>query len=532
MKRSVLAAFVVLSGLVFVGCATDSTTVLGDVGGGDVTADPGTTADVTITGDGVEKDSVTPADTVQPGDTAQPCSLGAAECLDDHTVRICKAGGVWSQFACPEGELCIAGDCAEGVCVPNALRCKDEHTVEICAADASAWADFKVCADNEVCIEGACVAALCAPGEKACAGTTVLTCAADGSSWDEEPCPGDAVCFDGACLECVYDEHCDEGLVCDKGACVPPALKVLTTQLPHATKGQAYQSPLEATGGDGTYTWSTADDLPAGVTLSAEGSLAGTPTEAGDFPFTAKVTDGSGQQATGELTLSVVDLSGSNLVITTGSPLPQATEGEPYSTVLKATGGTEPYGWFIIGGALPAGLNMVSTGELAGTPTEIGTFNFTVRVVDAATPVGFAAKDFALTVKVAPLEIVADQIYDVWIAKIVILPMLTIVPGIPLPYNQQLQAKGGLKPYHWSEYDVPGIDWLLPKAGVPAGLTLGEDGKLSGSVTDTSLVMELSIPFTQIKLTGFFFGAKVVDSNNPQDSDTGLFLIPTLPVAL
>jgi hypothetical protein len=109
--------------------------------------------------------------------------------------------------------------------------------------------------------------------------------------------------------------------------------------------------------------------------------------------------------------------------------------------------------------------------------------------------------------------------------------MLTIVPGIPLPYNQQLQAKGGLKPYHWSETDIPGLDWLLPKAGIPTGLSLAEDGSLSGSVTDTSLVMELSIPFTQIKLTGFFFSAKVDDSQAPADSDQALFLIPTLPVA-
>jgi len=514
-----------LLSLLAVACATDATTVLDDTGAGDTVDDVGQNSDISIQNDQVEKD------TPPTEDTGTLCSLGTAECVDDDTVRICKAGGTWSEFDCGEGELCIAGDCTPGVCVPNALRCKDEVTVEICAPDASAWGVFKTCADDEVCIEGECVKALCAPGEKACAGATVLTCADDGTSWLEEPCAEGSVCFDGACLECVYDEHCDAGLVCDKGAW-PPALKVVTTVLPHAIRGQAYEATVEATGGDGAYAWSLASgDLPAGIELAADGTLAGTPTEAGDFPIEVKVTDGGSRTATGALTVSVIETMGSTLVITTGSPLPQATEGEPYSATLKATGGEEPYGWFIIGGALPAGLNVLSTGEITGIPTEIGTFDFTVRVVDAATPVGFAAKDFALTVKVAPLEIVADQIYDVWIAKIVILPMLTIVPGIPLPYNQQLQAKGGLKPYHWSEYDVPGIDWLLPKAGIPTGLTLGEDGKLSGSVTDTSLVMELKIPFTQISLTGFFFGAKVVDSNDPTDSDTGLFLIPTLPVA-
>lgn len=528
MNRLLLLAG--LLSLLVVGCATDATTIIADTGAGDTVEDLGPNPDISIQDGVVEKD--TGKDTGPGDDTAEPCSLGTAECVDADTVRICKAGGTWSEFDCGEGELCIAGDCAEGVCVPDALRCKDEHTVEICAPDASAWTDFKTCADDEVCIGGSCVKALCVPDEKACAGTTVLTCADDGTSWLEEPCPEGSVCFDGACLACVYDEHCDAGLVCDKGNCVPPALQVLTTMLPYGTRGQAYAAELEATGGDGAYTWSLASgDLPAGIDLGEDGNLAGTPTEAGDFPLEVQVTDGLGAKASEALTLSVIETMGSTLVITTGSPLPQATEGELYSATLKATGGQEPYGWFIIGGALPAGLNVLSTGEITGIPTEIGVFDFTVRVVDAATPVGFAAKDFALTVKVAPLEIVADQIYDVWIAKIVILPMLTIIPGIPLPYNQQLKAKGGLKPYHWSESDIPGLDWLLPKAGIPTGLTLGADGKISGSVTDTSLVMELKIPFTQISLTGFFFGAKVVDSNDPQDSDTGLFLIPTLPVA-
>lgn len=544
--EATLKRFVLLIGLLSLlvaACATDATTILTDLGVGDTVTDQGENPDISINTDGTENDGagkdLGPTDDPGPvedtgpvEDVGAPCSLGTAECLDDDTVRICKAGGTWSEFDCAEGELCIEGDCVPRVCVPNALRCKDAKAIEICASDASAWAEFKTCGADEVCIEGACVKGVCSPGEKACAGATVLTCADDGTSWLEQACAEGSVCFDGACLECVYDEHCDEGLVCNKGVCEAPALVVLTSLLPHGTKGAAYQAALEASGGDGDYSWALASgDLPAGVDLSEAGVLAGTPGEAGDFPIDVQVTDGAGQQATRELTLSVIETTGSTLTITTGSPLPTATEGEFYSTTLKATGGTAPYGWFILGGALPAGLNVFSTGEITGIPTEIGTFDFTVRVVDAATPVGFAAKDFKLTIKVAPLEIVADQIYDVWIAKIVILPMLTIIPGIPLPYNQQLQAKGGLKPYHWSEYDIPGIDWLLPKAGLPAGLTLGEDGKISGSVTDVNEVMELSIPFTQIKLTGFFFGARVVDSNDPQDNDTGLFLIPTLPVA-
>jgi hypothetical protein len=47
---------------------------------------------------------------------------------------------------------------------------------------------------------------------------------------------------------------------------------------------------LQATGGTGPYTWS-AVGLPAGVTVSPSGHVAGTPTVAGAFDVTATVTD-------------------------------------------------------------------------------------------------------------------------------------------------------------------------------------------------------------------------------------------------
>jgi hypothetical protein len=50
-------------------------------------------------------------------------------------------------------------------------------------------------------------------------------------------------------------------------------------------------------------------------------------------------------------------------------------------------------------------LRAYAGGRLAGTPTEIGTFRFTLRAVDASTPPAFTEKAFELTVSVAPLEI-------------------------------------------------------------------------------------------------------------------------------
>jgi hypothetical protein len=207
-------------------------------------------------------------------------------------------------------------------------------------------------------------------------------------------------------------------------------------------------------------------------------------------------------------------------------------EGESYKQNLNAVGGVKPYGWLIKNGNLPAGLILESSGTVSGIPSQIGDFTFNIKVVDDDSPPGVDSKEFKLNVKVAPLEITADTIYNVYIAKIVILPMITIIEGFPIPYNTQLTAKGGLKPYHWTEQKIPGmLNFLIPKSGIPAGLTLDDDGKLHGSVTSTADVIEVSIPMTQIKLKGFFFMGEVKDSQNPADSDNGIFLIPTIPLS-
>ena len=67
------------------------------------------------------------------------------------------------------------------------------------------------------------------------------------------------------------------------------------------------------------------------------------------------------------------------------SPKSFATLDNPYSnTRFRALGGKPPYAWST-SGLLPPGLSQnAQTGAITGTPTQQGTFDFTVKVTDAA----------------------------------------------------------------------------------------------------------------------------------------------------
>ncbi|WP_432906292.1 fibronectin type III domain-containing protein [Micromonospora matsumotoense] len=145
--------------------------------------------------------------------------------------------------------------------------------------------------------------------------------------------------------------------------------------------GAAYSYQLTVTGGTGPFTWAvSAGTLPPGLTLNpTTGLLSGTPTTAGSFPFTIRVTDASSLTATQAVTIAIATAP-----TLTFPPPPPGKAYDAYSYQLTVTGGTGPFTWAVSAGTLPPGLTLnPTTGLLSGTPTTAGSFPSTIRVTDA-----------------------------------------------------------------------------------------------------------------------------------------------------
>ncbi|KVP75433.1 hypothetical protein WJ96_06905 [Burkholderia ubonensis] len=185
---------------------------------------------------------------------------------------------------------------------------------------------------------------------------------------------------------------------------------------PQALVGSAYSfnlNPLLKVSGDPAFngtgvTWTVVSStLPAGLHLTSDGYIGGTPTAGGTGTLKARATY---QGFQGEQTYQVVTLD--ITVSLAGTMLPQGTADEPYSydlrTLLAVTGDSaykvSDVTWSVASGALPAGLSLdPNTGVINGTParTATGSTSFDVKAT-YRTKSGQAT--FPLTIAVAPAK--------------------------------------------------------------------------------------------------------------------------------
>lgn len=160
---------------------------------------------------------------------------------------------------------------------------------------------------------------------------------------------------------------------------------------PQALVGQAYSynlGQLVTVTGDPSYTssgltWTVvSNSLPAGLYLTSDGWIGGTPTAGGTGAITARATY---RGVNGQQTYQVVSL---NIVVSlAGATPPQGMVSQAYSYDLKpllSVSGDPAYDgsgvtWSVDSGALPSGLSLSSDGVISGTPTTSTTATFEVR---------------------------------------------------------------------------------------------------------------------------------------------------------
>ena len=148
--------------------------------------------------------------------------------------------------------------------------------------------------------------------------------------------------------------------------------------LPAATNGGSYFYQLQASGGTPPYLWSM--NSGSGATswyVTPGGWLEGAPTSNESDSIVVTVTDAASNSAQGTFAVTVnstLAVMGQDFV-KGGIALPAAPAGAGYRHTLQAAGGTSPYSWSIVSGALPAGLSLSSAGVITGTASAAGSFS-------------------------------------------------------------------------------------------------------------------------------------------------------------
>lgn len=239
-------------------------------------------------------------------------------------------------------------------------------------------------------------------------------------------------------------------------------------------------------------------------------------TVAGQAPFTVVSGNATGQILIEMLTdradnnvdngiqnavsnLYVVDVADPSVLfeapeIATDGNLPGGTQGEPYEPVIfEATGGTPPYTWAKVSGAIPPGFSTSSLafGVLSGTPQVAGSYAFTLQVTDANGVIS-GTKAFGIVIDAvevepvpAPLQIATSTLPDA-------------TQGVG--YAAFLTVSGGDdSAVTWGVTGLPASLTINPATGVISGTPLpGDVGTYNVVLTATqgSSVVNRAVSFT------------------------------------
>lgn len=337
-------------------------------------------------------------------DDACNCATRAAlDCTTQcHIVNVTK----YCVVTCPDG-LTVLGyvpagtysGCSQAEADAKALSAACEKATRECPKDPTQ----QVGNDPECC-------------EKECPdGTHVIKCVPADMFWADTKAEANALAHAWACdladLECtdppvIIPDPIPCTVYCPDGTpytyTIPPGvwygdradgyryacglarrLMLCLSSIPDRTcNGSAYLEAITASGGGlrgGLNFWDiTSGSLPPGLTFLGGFTtenfvlLQGTPTTAGTYTFTVRLTTAAGLTTSKTYTICVIGVD--DLVAT-------ATVGVAYSDMIVVTPCAGAVSYSVVSGTLPPGLTLDSiSGVVSGTPTTIGTYTFEIGV--------------------------------------------------------------------------------------------------------------------------------------------------------
>ena len=252
-------------------------------------------------------------------------------------------------------------------------------------------------------------------------------------------------------LMAVFLTSCGNGVQASNGQ-TAQALRLSAT-FPNGTANHAYNAVISVSGGSAPYRFSVkSGTMPGGLTLNAiTGSVSGTPTAAGTYPFEIAATDASLQnQGSQGFAIQVVSppISLINVSISPASVTLASGHKQQFTASVTGTSNTAVT-WTASAGSID------STG-LYSAPTVNTPATGIISAASKADP----SRKVNATVTIAPIS---NQ------------PPTITTASLPhgqqgSSYNAGLTASGGTLPYTWS----------MASGNPPGGLSLSSSGQLSG----------------------------------------------------
>lgn len=233
--------------------------------------------------------------------------------------------------------------------------------------------------------------------------------------------------------------------------------------------GVEYQDSIANGSFDMYYDLDYDSSLPEGLILYDDGSIKGTPKEAGDFTFKAVMIDTADIEYYADFTLSIEP----GELIYSSFALPEGKVGEPYLIELGTATGIPGIEYSLKEeDALPKGLSMDQSGKLSGIPEEEADGkSFTV----IASAKGAQDKEATFTLTIRPGEKKEEDLGHI-VFEDFDLPSGTVGE----PYQQSVRKAYGVS-------DITYAFRFSSGSGLPAGLKADKElGIISGTPTDST----------------------------------------------